>query len=182
MGASWKIYWNEYGKEAYLYGSEIAFHAKDDVEFKNELMPPGSIIKRWFSKVNYQSMQIEPTLPMIDGEGRYHISLDASAEPADGLLLKLIFYDRYDLEAGSQIVRDGEADFQCPLKTFSYELQLINAGTAQFHFHFIMIREIEDGEQETLLHIKESKKRKARGKRAKRRRSKAENRRVPQPH
>lgn len=167
-GESWKIYWNEYTKDTYVYGSEILFHAKDHIEFRNELIQPGAVIKSWFSKVNYQAMRIEPTLPMIDGEGRYHISLDASAEPADGLLLKLIFYDRYDVEAGSQIVRDGEADFQCPLKTFSYELQLINAGTAQFHFHSIMIREIEDGEQETLSHIKKSKKRKARGKRAKR--------------
>ena len=96
--------------------------------------------------MNYQARRIEPALPMIDGEGRYHISLDASAEPLDGLLLKLIFYDRYDMEAGSRIVRDKEADFQCPLKTFSYEVQLINAGATQFHFHSIMITEITDGE------------------------------------
>ena len=145
-GETWKIYWNEYAKDTYLYGSEVAFHAKDDVEFKNELMPPGTVIKRWFSKVNYQLMRIEPALPMIDGEGRYHISLDVSVEPADGLLLKLIFYDRYDSEAGSRIIRDGEADFQCPLKTFSYEVQLINAGAVQFHFHSIVITEITDGE------------------------------------
>ena len=145
-GESWKIYWNEYAKDTYLYGSELAFHAKDDIEFKNELMPPGTVIKRWFSKVNYQMMRIEPALPMIDGEGQYHISLDVSVEPANGLLLKLIFYDRYDVEAGSQIVRDGGADFQCPLKTFSYEVQLINAGAAQFHFHSITITEIINDE------------------------------------
>ena len=145
-GQSWKIYWNEHAKDAYLYGTEMCFHAKDDIEFRNELMPPGTVIKQWFSKVNYQARRIEPALPMIDGEGRYHISLDASAEPLDGLLLKLIFYDRYDMEAGSRIVRDKEADFQCPLKTFSYEVQLINAGATQFHFHSIMITEITDGE------------------------------------
>ena len=100
-----------------MYGTEICFHARDDIEFKNELMSPGTVIKRWFSKVNYQMARIEPALPMIDGEGRYHISLEASAEPADGLLLKLIFYDRYDSEAGFQIIRDGRDDFQCPLKT-----------------------------------------------------------------
>ncbi len=145
-GETWKVYWNEYAKDVYLYGSEVLFHAKDDIEFKNELMPPGTVIKRWFSKVNYQSMRIEPALPMIDGEGRYHISLDISAEILDGLILKIIFYDRYDSEAGSQIIRDGEADFQCPLKTFSYEVQLINAGITQFHFHSIIITEVTDGE------------------------------------
>ena len=145
-GESWKIYWNEYVKDTFMYGSEIHFHAKDDIEFQNELMSPGTVIKRWYSKVNYQRMGIEPALPMIDGEGSYHISLVASAEPADGLLLKLIFYDRYDSEAGFQIIRDGKDDFQCPLKTFSYEVQLINAGVTQFHFHSIVITEITDGE------------------------------------
>ena len=145
-GEAWKVYWNEYAKDTYLYGSEVYFHAKDDVEFRNELIQPGAVVKRWFSKVNYQGTRIEPTLPMIDGEGSYHISLDAAAEPEDGLLLKLIFYDRYDVEAGSKIVRDKEADFRCPMKTFSYEVQLINAGAAQFHFHSIMITEVIDGE------------------------------------
>lgn len=167
-GESWKIYWNEYAKETYLYGSEILFHAKDDIEFKNELMSPGTVIKKWFSRMNYQMMRMEPTLPMIDGEGRYHISLDVTVEPADGLLLNLIFYDRYDSKAGSLVVRDGEAEFQCPLKTFSYEVQLINAGATRFHFHSIMITEIIDGEQETISDIRKSKKGAARNKKFKR--------------
>lgn len=148
-GEAWKIYWNEYAKDTYLYGTELYFHAKDDVEFKNRLMPPGTVMKQWFSKVNYQAARIEPTLPMIDGEGRYHIRLNASAEPQSGLILKIIFFDRYDLEAGSQIVRDGEADFQCPLKTFSYAVQLVNGGVTQFHFHSIVITELTDEKQKT---------------------------------
>ena len=145
-GQSWKIYWNEYAKDAYIYGTELTFHAKDHVEFRNELIPPGAVIKRWRSKVNYQMQRIEPALPMIDGEGRYYIRLDADAEPCGGLILKLVFFDRYDQEAGFQIIRDGEADFQCPLKTFSYEVQLINGGITQFHFHSIIMAEVTDDE------------------------------------
>lgn len=145
-GEAWKVYWNEYAKDTYLYGSEVYFHARDDIEFRNKLIQPGAVVKRWFSKVKYQETRIEPTLPMIDGEGSYHICLDVAAEPEDGLLLKIIFYDRYDMEAGSQIVRDMESDFRCPMKTFSYEVQLINAGATQFHFHSIMITEVTDGE------------------------------------
>lgn len=143
-GQSWKIYWNEYSNNTYLYGTELAFLARDDVHFKNRLMPPGTVIKRWYSKTNYQMMRIEPALPMIDGEGRYHIRLDA--EPLDGLILYLVFYDRYDLEAESQVIRGGEGDFQCPLKTFSYEVQLINGGAEEFRFHSIVMAEITDGE------------------------------------
>ena len=147
---SWKIYWNEYAKDTYIYGTELFFHAKDDIEFRNELMPPGTVIKRWYSKVNYQAMRIEPALPMIDGEGSYHIRLNASAEPETGLILRLIFYDRYDTEAESRIIRGGEGDFQCPLTTFSYEVQLVNGGVTEFHFHSIVMTEVTDGQQETL--------------------------------
>lgn len=171
---SWKIYWNEYAKDAYIYGTELLFHAKDDVEFKNELMPPGTVIKRWFSKVNYQAARIEPALPMIDGEGRYYIRLNADTEPYDGLILKLIFYDRYGQEAGFQIVRDGEAHFRCPLKTFSYEVQLINGGITQLHFHSIIITEVTDGEQKTLSHLKKSKESTADRERSERRRPERE--------
>lgn len=145
-GESWKIYWNEYTKYSYIYGSEIIFRRKDDVEFKNELMPPGTVIKRWFSRTNYQMMRIEPSLPMIDGEGRYHISMNVSGAEEETLLLKLVYYDRYDQEVGSQIIRYGSGYFQCPLKTYSYEVQLINAGAQEFHFHSITIKEITDEE------------------------------------
>ena len=40
---SWKIYWNEYAKDTYIYGTELFFHAKNDIEFKNELMPPENL-------------------------------------------------------------------------------------------------------------------------------------------
>lgn len=143
-GETWKIYWNEYTKSAYLYGSEVIFHSKNDVEFKNELMPPGTVIKIWYSKTNYQMMRIEPTLPMIDGEGRYHITLDATSVPEGSLLLKLTYYDRYDSEVGYQIIRDSEGDFQCPLKAYSYDVQLISAGVTKFRFHSITITEITD--------------------------------------
>ena len=144
-GQSWKIFWNEYAKDAYIYGTELIFHAKDNVEFRNELMPPGTVIKRWFSKVNYQATRIEPALPMIDGEGSYHIRLAATSESDGGLILKIVFYDRYDQEVGFQIVRGGEDNFQCPLKTFSYEVQLLNGGIRQFYFHSIIITEVTDG-------------------------------------
>lgn len=74
----WKIYWNDYLFGTYLHGSKITFHKKDDIEFENELMPPGTVIKEWYSKVNYQMMRTEPSLPIIDGESSYHIQVNMS--------------------------------------------------------------------------------------------------------
>ena len=149
-GESWIIYWNEYVSNTYLYGSEVLFHARDDIELKNQLMPPGTIIKRWYSKTSFQLMKVEPTLPMIDGEGKYRISVDLSSDIPEGYLIKLVFYDRYDVEVETQIVREKSAEFQCPLRTSSYEVQLINAGGKVLHFHSLVITEIFDDEAETI--------------------------------
>ena len=56
----------------------------------------------------------------------------------------MVFYDRYGTEAGYIALRDKVTNFQCPLNTYSYKLQLINGGMTQFHFHSIVIREIID--------------------------------------
>lgn len=49
-GEKWVIYWNEYSADTYLYGSEITYHKRDDVEYDNAMMPPGTVIKEWYSK------------------------------------------------------------------------------------------------------------------------------------
>lgn len=138
---SWKILWNEYTFETYLYGSRIIFHDKEDVEFINGMMPPGKVIKAWYSKMNFQAKRAEPSLPMIDGESRYHISVDFGQAENPGILFRIVFYDRYENEAESLILRDREMDFRCPLKTYSYAIELINAGASEFHFHSFTLTE-----------------------------------------
>ncbi len=141
-GERWTIYWNEYAADTYLYGSEITFHKKDDVEFFNCLMPPGTVIKQWYSKTNYQMQRIEPALPMIDGESHYQIILNIDCPEDEECMVRLVFYDRYEVEVGSIAIRERMTDFQCPLKTYSYKLQLINGGVTKFRFHSIVICEI----------------------------------------
>ena len=152
-GAKWFVYWSEYASDTYLYGSEIVFHKKDDVEFTNLLMPPGTVIKQWYSKTNFQMQKIEPTLPMIDGESRYRIIINADVLDGEICLGRLVFYDRYEMEAGNMILRDKVTEFRCPLKTYSYRLQLINGGVTKLHFHSIEIQELTDGTEEDLKEI-----------------------------
>lgn len=141
-GEKWVIYWNEHASDAYTFGSRIVYHKRDDVEFENELMPPGTVIKTWYSKTNFQVQKLEPSLPLIDGEGEYEITVRIDCEEAGGCLVRLVFYDRYEIEAGSLTVRGKSARFRCPLKTYSYQMQLVNGGVTRLHFHSITIREI----------------------------------------
>ncbi len=160
-GEQWIINWNEYSSDTYLYGSEIVYHKVNDVEFKNELMPPGTIIKQWYSRTNYQAQRVEPALPMIDGEGRYQIEVHIDCPEEEAWQVRLVFYDKYDAEAGFVTVRDKVTEFQCPIQTYSYRMQLINGGMTRFRFYSIVIREIEDGAEEE---IKKTKKNRAQSK------------------
>lgn len=140
----WTIYWNEYSSDTYLYGSQIEYLAKNNVRFKNELMPPGTVIKQWYSLTNYQAQRIEPALPIIDGESRYRIKVNVETPDSKGYLIRLVFLDRYEREAGDFTVLGNEAEFSCPLKTYSYRMQLINAGMKEFVYHSVTIEEIEN--------------------------------------
>jgi len=144
LGEKWMVFWSEYASDTYLYGSRISFYKKDDVEFSNALMPPGTVIKQWYSMTNFQAQKIEPTLPIIDGEGEYQITLNIDVPEEEYLLAQLVFYDRYGVEAGILALRDKETRFRCPLKTYSYKLQLINSGVSNFRFHSIVIQEVLD--------------------------------------
>ena len=141
MRKKWNIYWRDYTFGTYLYGSKIKFISEDDIYVENELMPPGTVIKQWYSKVNFQMLRIEPSLPLIDGESSYHIKVNMTN--FDEYIVRFVFFDRFDNEAGTLIIRESEQDFKCPLKTYSYQLQIINAGGKSFHFHSFEISEKE---------------------------------------
>ena len=147
--AIWSIYWNEDSSDTYLYGSEVEFIAKNNVHFKNELMPPGTVIKQWYSLTNYQAQRIEPSLPIIDGESRYRIKINVETPDDKGVLVRLVFLDRYEREVGDFAIRDKVAEFSCPIRTYSYRMQLINAGMQEFTYHSITIEEITDEDDET---------------------------------
>lgn len=141
----WNIFWNEHSSDTYLYGSRLVFHSRDDVEFQNTLMPPGTVIKTWYSMTDYRTQHIEPSLPIIDGESSYRIIVNMDVPKGQNCLVRLVFYDRYGKKAGYLNIRDKEMDFRCPLKTYSYRMQLINTGVTEFHFHSIVIQEKKDG-------------------------------------
>lgn len=141
---SWTVYWNEFASDTYTYGSKITFHGKDDVEYENELMPPGTVIKQWYSRTNFQKNKIEPALPIIDGEGSYQISASIECPEDESYMLRLVFYDRFENEVDSISIWEPNVDFKCPLKTYSYRLQLINGGMTSFRFHSVVIREISN--------------------------------------
>ncbi len=134
--------------DSYGYGSEVEFNKDRSVRYSNRLMPPGTVVHSWYSKTNYQIHRVEPTLPLIDGESTYFIRLniDYNSQDSEALMLRIIFYDRYDNETKSTIVRDNKAYFLPPITTYSYSIELINGGNADFTFKSLIIKEVSKEE------------------------------------
>ena len=174
---TWNVRWREYTSDTYIFGSVIKFLDDGTVVYKNRLIPPGTVIHKWYSKTNFQLKKIEPTLPLIDGERAYSITLNVDIEydNSDALMLRIIFFDRYDKEAESIIVRGRKAYFKPSIKTYSYCIELINGGEADFKFHSFDIEEVSkeefDEEQERIERLKEDS---VKGKKKRRKRKKSE--------
>ena len=58
-----------------------------------------------------------------------------------------------ETEVGNITLRDQVADFKCPLKTYSYCMQLLNGGAEEFRFHSIIIQEVVHEREETIKTI-----------------------------
>ena len=135
-GDTWQVRWKEFLSDSYVYGSKIEFNEDGSVSYKNRLMPPGTVIHTWYSMTNFQGNRIEPSLPLIDGERAYSIAvnIDYHNSESEALMLRIIFFDRYDAQAQSIIVRDKKAFFKPSIRTYSYRIELINGGNADFTF------------------------------------------------
>lgn len=176
-GDTWQVRWKEFLSDSYVYGSKIEFNEDGSVSYKNRLMPPGTVIHTWYSMTNFQGNRIEPSLPLIDGERAYSIAvnIDYHNSESEALMLRIIFFDRYDVQAQSIIVRDKKAFFKPSIRTYSYRIELINGGNADFTFKSLVIKEVSeeefDAEQERIERLKEdsnkSKKKRRKNKKSK---------------
>lgn len=160
----WFVYWGEYTSTSYTYGSKIKFISRQEVSFENALMPPGTVINTWYSRTNFQRDRLEPSLPIIDGEGAYHISVNMDFEEGsdDDIMLQIIYFDRYDEKASSAILRGKENYFKPPIQTHSYKIELINGGIHKFVFHSIILKEVSkeefNAEQDRIEKLKKASK------------------------
>lgn len=142
----WIIRWREFLSYSYAYGSTIEFLEGNRVSYKNELMPPGTVIHTWYSKTNFQSQRIEPMLPLIDGESAYKITTNIECDEDDrkGVILRVVFIDRYDAEFESIIIRGGNGMFKPPITTYSFRIELINGGCKEFVFDSLILQEVSE--------------------------------------
>lgn len=134
------IRWDNLAKDTYLYGSNIVFGPDGIVRLSNLLMPPGQVIRKWYSDVNYQATRHEPQLPVLEEGETYEIRSYALYKPEGSVKLRISFFDRQGEAAGTVIIHEMVDEFICPNGAYHYELELINAGTEELLFHHLEIQ------------------------------------------
>lgn len=137
------IHWENNSSNSFLFGSEIALKGQS-VSFSNLRMPPGQYVKTWFSKTNYQSNRISPSLPLLHRGKTYYLELCAEMSPKNSLYLKISFQDRFGQAIDFVILKDDKGEFLYPEEAYSYTIELFNAGCEHLLFHYLVLYDEEE--------------------------------------
>lgn len=140
------VFWDDSAADTYLYGSRMVIHENRLVEFENSRMPSGTVIRQWHSQPDYQAKRLMMQLPVLEEGKNYWIRMFAGCRPEGGVLLRFQFYDRQKHLISFCAMEEKEGVISCPEGTYSYELQLVQAGSASVWFHHIEIYPMESGE------------------------------------
>lgn len=90
------ITWDYESGDSYLFGSNINYIAPDCVEFENNLLSPGTDIRSWRSKMNFQVNKMGNILPILSPEKQYWIKLNVKLKENESMYIKVEFYNRFN--------------------------------------------------------------------------------------
>lgn len=141
-----RIKWAQGATTEYLYGS-ILKREGHRVVFDNPLMSPGFPIVSWNSKTNFQAQRKQPHLPLLTKGKRYQVTIFATVEPKETVYARIIYYNRFDEEIGTTVLKEDNWSFVYPKEAFSYKLELLNAGCHRLEFEALeMMDEVSENE------------------------------------
>ena len=134
------VYWDGFAHSTYLYGSKVYFEQNRYVHYENEMMPPGTVIKKWYSEVNYQAQRTEPQLPVLEVGESYEFRTFLNVTPSKGVKLRIRFFNQQNESLGEQILEEKVEKVFVPPRMYRYELDLIHTGARKLEFHHIEIQ------------------------------------------
>lgn len=132
------ITWDYESGVSYLYGSKINYIAPDCVEFENNFLPPGTDIRSWRSKMNFQSNKMGNTLPILSPEKQYWIKSNVKLKENESVYIKVEFYNRFNDLLDFKIIYEQDS-FIYPKEAAFYSIILVNNGVSNFVFQNIVL-------------------------------------------
>lgn len=134
-----QIPWGEITQaNTYLYGTDI-FYQERALHFVNHRVPSDEILHEWTSRTNYQASRTSPLLPLLVPNDSYQLVIEMTSFPEESYYLKLSFFNRQDEELSFIIQREQVLEFQPPIETYYYTIELISAGCERLVFHHLSL-------------------------------------------
>lgn len=129
-----QVRWSRVVRQTFLYGTDLTFLSDGSVRFRNPLMPSSIVINEWKSHGQYQNFRTVSPLPILKTGKTYQLQMKMASKPANTVYTCMIFYDRFDKELKKTIYKTRKISFEVPAKTYSYSIQLMNAGCEELVF------------------------------------------------
>ena len=137
-----QVYWDRMS-ETYLYGTAFKKNAKNEVTFKNKLMPSGKTLISWSSIANYQAAKEVPSLPLLLNGQEYLLKISAKIKPENSAIFGIHFFDIQGNEIDKVIFTNLEQKFKYPTRAVKYTIEIINGGVEEINFKKIQISPLD---------------------------------------
>ena len=137
-----QVYWDRMS-ETYLYGTAFKKNAKNEVTFKNKLMPSGKTLISWSSIANYQAAKEVPSLPLLLNGQEYLLKISAKIKPETSAIFGIHFFDIQGNEIDKVIFTDLEQKFKYPTRAVKYTIEIISGGVEEINFKKIQISPLD---------------------------------------
>lgn len=137
-----QVYWDRMS-ETYLYGTAFKKNAKNEVTFKNKLMPSGKTLISWSSIANYQATKEVPSLPLLLNGQEYLLKISAKIKPENSAIFGIRFFDIQGNEIDKVIFTSLEKKFKYPTRAVKYTIEIINGGVEEINFKKIQISHLD---------------------------------------
>ncbi len=137
-----QVYWDRMS-ETYLYGTAFKKNAKNEVTFKNKLMPSGKTLISWSSIANYQATKEVPSLPLLLNGQEYLLKISAKIKPENSAIFGIHFFDIQGNEIDKVIFTNLEQKFKYPTRAVKYTIEIINGGVEEINFKKIQISHLD---------------------------------------
>lgn len=133
------INWGLLHQDTYMYGVDLSYLRDGRISYHQDYLPVGTVIHSWYSQTNFQANRDIPKLPTLKRGLDYCLKLNIETNKGHVPYLRLTFFNRRKEVISYKIIKEDSADFSLPKETFSYQIDLINAGCQDFIFDSILL-------------------------------------------
>lgn len=138
------IQWKDIKDSDFLFGSQLTKKENSQIDFENPLMSPGIAFTSWKMKKSFQVDPHPPALPTLQVGKKYYLKANMQVDDLLGIMFKINFYDGFNEEISTKVIRGIKGDFVYPKTAETYSIEMINGGCKKISFNWMQITDDKD--------------------------------------